>query len=93
MAEWHDARHEHALEKVRPSLQADGFDLRLGSPGDAGDVEVLLEAKSGSCTDCLVPDATLVAILEAAFHREDAPFRRVILTKLGFPGHAQATAH
>jgi len=75
---------ESALEKVRPALDADGFDLKLSSVGNDGAVEVILEARPDACMDCLVPDEMLVQIIETAIRAEDSGLRAVTLTKAGF---------
>jgi Fe-S cluster biogenesis protein NfuA len=73
-----------ALDEVRPSLEADGFDLRLGSLAADGAIEVVLEATGRACLDCLVPDDMLVAILQAAMRSRNPQAGPVTLTKLGF---------
>ncbi|MDR3048262.1 MAG: NifU family protein [Elusimicrobiota bacterium] len=40
---------EKALDKVRPSLQADGGDVELVNVGDDGIVQVRLTGACGSC--------------------------------------------
>lgn len=83
MPSLHDDAVEAALDQIRPSLAADGFDLRLvGKTGNT--VELVLEAKPDACMDCLVPDEVLVQILEAAIRDEDPSLDRVVLTKSGF---------
>lgn len=78
-----DSAVETALDQIRPSLAADGFDLRLaGTTG--GTVEVVLEAKPDACLDCLVPDEMLVQILETAIRDEEPGLDKVVLTKSGF---------
>jgi Fe-S cluster biogenesis protein NfuA len=47
---------ENALEKVRPSLQADGGDVKLIDVGDDGVVKVSLQ---GSCAGCPMSQMTL----------------------------------
>lgn len=75
---------EEALRQLRPALTADGFDLRLGPARADGAVEIILEAKPGACVDCLVPDATVLSIIEMALGEAGGPSQRVILTKVGF---------
>jgi Fe-S cluster biogenesis protein NfuA len=79
-----NAAVETALDNVRPALDADGFDLRLGSVGPDGAVEVVLEARPDACLDCLVPDEMLVQIIETAIRQQDPGVQRVTLTKSGF---------
>ena len=47
---------ENALEKVRPSLQADGGDVKLIDVGDDGVVKVTLQ---GACAGCPMSQMTL----------------------------------
>jgi len=47
---------ESALEKVRPSLQADGGDVKLIDVGDDGVVKVTLQ---GACAGCPMSQMTL----------------------------------
>jgi Fe-S cluster biogenesis protein NfuA len=75
---------ETALDNVRPALDADGFDLRLGSIGDDGQVGIVLEARPDACLDCLVPDEMLVQIIETAIRDKEPTLRQVTLTKSGF---------
>jgi len=75
---------ETALDNVRPALDADGFDLTLGSVSADGAVRVVLAARPDACLDCLVPDDMLVQIIETAIRQQDATLGRVTLTKSGF---------
>lgn len=75
---------ESALEVLRPSLGADGFDL-LGGPILAdGTVRVVLEAKPGACLDCLVPDDAMIQIIEGAIREREPSFNHIELVKKGF---------
>jgi len=74
---------DEALESLRPGLDADGFELRLGSIRPDGDVEVILEARPTACLDCLVPEKQMVALLETAIHDRDTKLGKVILLKVG----------
>ena len=47
---------ENALEKVRPSLQADGGDVKLIDVGEDGVVKVTLQ---GACAGCPMSQMTL----------------------------------
>ena len=47
---------ENALEKMRPSLQADGGDVKLIDVGDDGVVKVTLQ---GACAGCPMSQMTL----------------------------------
>ena len=47
---------ENSLEKVRPSLQADGGDVKLIDVGDDGVVKVTLQ---GACAGCPMSQMTL----------------------------------
>jgi Fe-S cluster biogenesis protein NfuA len=47
---------ENALEKVRPSLQADGGDVKLIDVGDDGVVKLSLQ---GACAGCPMSQMTL----------------------------------
>jgi Fe-S cluster biogenesis protein NfuA len=75
---------ESALEKLRPSLVTDGFDLKASKRSDDGTVEVILEAKPAACLDCLVPDEVIVQILEDAIRQQDSSLSGVVLVKRGF---------
>lgn len=75
---------EEALRQLRPALTADGFDLRLGPARADGTVEIILEAKPGACVDCLVPDETVLSVIETALRDAGGPSQRVTLTKVGF---------
>lgn len=79
-----EAAVESALERVRPALAADGFDLRLGRLGPGNSVEVVLEALPNACLDCLVPDDLLIQIVESAMRDEGGDVDRVQLAKRGF---------
>lgn len=72
-----------ALAELLPSLDADGFDLRLDSiEGD--EVHVGLVAKPDACLECLVPDEMLVQILETSIRKLYPDLSGVKLTKHGF---------
>ena len=74
---------EQALTELRPSLAADGFDLKIDSlTGD--EVSVGLVAKPDACMDCLVPDDMLVQILETSIRKRYPALAGVVLTKHGF---------
>jgi hypothetical protein len=72
-----------ALDVMRLSLDADGFDLRLGSIED-GVVQVILEARPEACQECLVPEDLMVQIIERAIRDKDTSLRYVQLIKSGF---------
>jgi hypothetical protein len=74
---------EQALAIIRPSLGADGYDLRIGDDSDKSTVEVILEASPDACADCLVPDDVLVQIIQIAAN-EQGDDRAVHLRKIGF---------
>ncbi|MGX7732540.1 hypothetical protein ACWPOB_25210 [Rhodococcus sp. 2H158] len=75
---------EKALETIRPSLGADGYILKVGeSMPDS--IEVVLEALPDACSDCLVPDAVLLQILQVAI-KDNGDNRSVRLSKVGFDG-------
>ncbi len=73
-----------ALESLQPALAADGFALDLVGTSPDGDVDVVLEAKEGACMECLVPDDTLVAIIQTAMKDREGAVRNVRLQKVGF---------
>ena len=52
---------ENALEKVRPSLQADGGDVKLIDVGDDGVVKVTLQ---GACAGCPMSQMTRKMVRE-----------------------------
>lgn len=71
---------ERALDSLRPALAVDGFNLRFESIDEQGQINVVLAATDDACADCLVPEATMLAILEAAIHQEDPTLGSVVLT-------------
>lgn len=73
-----------AVASLRPSLDADGFDLKVATVTEAGTVEVILAASADACLDCLVPDDTLVAILDRAVRDREPGLQKIVLTKAGF---------
>jgi hypothetical protein len=75
---------ESALATLRPGLDADGFDLRLGDSTSDSSVEVILEARPDACHDCLVPDEMLIRMIEAAIRSSNTEVKTVSLTKVGF---------
>lgn len=81
-----DSVIESALEVLRPSLAADGFDLRIGQLLIDGTVQVVLEAKPAACLECLVPDDVLIQIIENAIREREPSFNRLELVKVGFDG-------
>ena len=60
---------ENALEKVRPSLQADGGDVQLIDVGDDGVVKVTLQ---GACAGCPMSQMTLKMGIEKIL-KQDIP--------------------
>lgn len=74
---------EQALAGLRPSLAADGFDLRVGAV-DGDVVQVVLAAKPAACLDCLVPDDMLTRLLADAIRAQDPSLDSVVLVKEGF---------
>jgi Fe-S cluster biogenesis protein NfuA len=79
-----EAAVEDALEALRPALDADGFDLRLGSIKSNGEVEVILEARPTACLECLLADELIVTVLENAIHDRNSELGKVTLLKVGF---------
>jgi Fe-S cluster biogenesis protein NfuA len=75
---------ESALEVLRPSLDADGFDLLVGPILADGIVQVVLKAKPGACLDCLVPDDAMINIIEGAIREREPAFNHIQLVKKGF---------
>lgn len=75
---------EKALERMRPTLQADGFDLALRDVEPDGAASVTLEAGEGACMECLIPDEMLVSMLEREVQAEEPSVSRVLLHK-NFP--------
>jgi Fe-S cluster biogenesis protein NfuA len=73
-----------ALETLRPSLDADGFELRLASVSDDGTVSVVLHARPDACLECLVPDEMMVQIIDRAVRDQEPAIHRVEMTKEGF---------
>lgn len=60
---------ERALEKVRPSLQADGGDVQLVDVGEDGTVKVKL---TGACGGCPMSQLTLKMGIEKIL-RQNVP--------------------
>lgn len=75
---------EEALEGLRSGLSVDGFDLRLGQITADSDVEVVLEALPTACLDCLVPEGTMLKILDTAIRKREPRLGRVSLVHVGF---------
>jgi Fe-S cluster biogenesis protein NfuA len=75
---------EAALETLRPSLESDGFELRMGSWPTETSVDIILQAKTGACLDCLVPDNMLTQVIENAIRSKNVPIDHVNLVKEGF---------
>lgn len=65
---------EAALEKIRPSLQADGGDVELVEVTDDGVVKVRL---TGACGGCPMAQMTLKTGIERAL-KEDVPEVKVV---------------
>ena len=65
---------ESALEKVRPSLKADGGDVQLVDVDDDGVVKVMLQ---GSCAGCPMSQMTLKAGIERILKRDIAEVKSV----------------
>ena len=65
---------EAALEKIRPSLQADGGDVELVEITDDGVVKVRL---TGACGGCPMAQMTLKTGIEKAL-KEDVPEVKVV---------------
>ncbi len=66
---------EAALEKVRPSLQADGGDVKLVDVTADGVVKVKL---TGACHGCPMSQMTLKSSIESAIRREVPEVKEVI---------------
>ncbi|MFC1863529.1 NifU family protein [Thermodesulfobacteriota bacterium] len=65
---------EEALNKVRPSLQADGGDVELVEVGDDGVVKVKLQ---GSCAGCPMSQMTLKMGIEKILKQNVPEVERV----------------
>ena len=75
---------ESALQILRPGLEADKFDLRLGAISPSGDIQVILEAKEGACLDCLVPADLMIQMIDTVIREKDDSLGQVTLVKVGF---------
>jgi Fe-S cluster biogenesis protein NfuA len=74
---------ESALDRLRPGLTPDGFDLRLYEiAGD--DVHVVLAARPDACLDCLVPDELMTSMIDDLIRAHDTSLGQVHLVKQGF---------
>lgn len=76
-------RIEAALDELRPSLDADGFELSLESVED-GAANVALTATPDACMDCLVPDEMMVSMLEGVIRDNEPSVTQVVLKKYNF---------
>lgn len=65
---------ESALEKVRPSLQADGGDVKLVDVDDEGVVKVALQ---GACAGCPMSQMTLKMGIEKILKQNIPEISRV----------------
>ena len=65
---------ESALEKVRPSLQADGGDVKLVDVDDEGVVKVALQ---GACAGCPMSQMTLKMGIEKVLKQSVPEVNRV----------------
>lgn len=68
-------RVEAALDKIRPSLQADGGDVKLVGVEASGIVKVKL---IGACGGCPMSQMTLKMGIEKALKREVAEVKEVV---------------
>jgi Fe-S cluster biogenesis protein NfuA len=66
---------EAALNKIRPSLQADGGDVKLVSVDENGVVKVKL---SGACGGCPMSQMTLKMGVERVVRQEVAEVKEVV---------------
>jgi Fe-S cluster biogenesis protein NfuA len=66
---------EEALNKVRPSLQADGGDVQLIDVDDAGVVKVRLE---GACAGCPMSQMTLKMGIEKTLKQNVPEIDKVV---------------
>ena len=74
-------RIDKALDELRPSMDADGFELSVESVDDEGTVNVALTATPDACMDCLVPDEMMISMLEGVIRDKDPSVNRVELKK------------
>ena len=74
------AQFQGALEKLRPGLQADGMDLKVGAIHPAGAVEVKILMGPNACEECLLPPATLAQFFLAAIRSVSSDVTRVEVT-------------
>jgi len=65
---------ESALEKVRPSLQADGGDVKLVDVDDNGVVKVMLQ---GACAGCPMSQMTLKMGIERILEQQIPQIQQV----------------
>ena len=68
-------RIEKALEKIRPSLQADGGDVELVEVGEDGIVKVRL---TGACGGCPMSQMTLKMGIERILKEEVPEVKEVV---------------
>jgi len=66
---------KEVLDKIRPSLQADGGDIKLINVADDGTVEVKL---TGACAGCPMSQMTLKNGVEQALKREISEVKEVV---------------
>jgi Fe-S cluster biogenesis protein NfuA len=71
---------ERALDKIRPSLNADGGDVELVEVTPNGVVKLKL---TGACAGCPMSQMTLKMGIEKALNREVPEVREVVSVKPG----------
>jgi Fe-S cluster biogenesis protein NfuA len=75
---------EAALDRLRPGLASDGFELTVGALEPSGVVKVVLRACEDACLDCLVAESVMVRMIEDSIRRENQPVDHVVLVTVGF---------
>ena len=75
---------QSAIEDLRPSFQADDFNIPLERLSDDGAVIVAIEAGSAACLDCLMPEPMLTRVVDAAVRRFAPDVTSVTVVKRGF---------
>lgn len=72
-----------ALQNLAPLLEPDGFRLRLGDL-HGENVEVVIIATEAACSDCLVPEETLEAILRSEIEKQGETVGVLSVRREGF---------
>lgn len=76
------ARAEQALQLLRDSMEADGYDLSVG-PG-ASELLLRIKAKPHACAECLVPKPMFLSLVQQTL-KEAGSFNERIPMRIIYP--------